>query len=965
MPRSSAPRGYVLTVVGLFVAALFVVVHAGPAAQAALPPDSMFQKVRLHTETGNPMAMDVAPDGRVFYIDRLGDVKIVQPNGATNTAAHLDAFTANESGGLNIALDPGFATNQWVYVYYSPNSASVDRLSRFTVNGNTIDLSTEKAVLDVPVQRQECCHHGAGLVFDKRNGNLWLSTGDNTNPFASDGYAPIDERSGRAYWDSQRTAGNTNSLSGKVLRIHPEANGTYTVPAGNLFASGTANTRPEIYMMGERNPFRMNIDPKTGYPTVANYGPDAPSASSSRGPQNTVEWDVLSRPGNAGWPYCVGPNLAYNDYNFATNTSGGHFDCNGGPTNNSPNNTGQTRLPPAIPAMVDYHYNSDPAHFPQLSGGAPMAGPVYRYDPNLSSGRKWPVDFDGRAVFAEWNTSQLFTFQLDSAGTSVTSIDRLLPSITFNRPMDFDFGPDGALYVIEWGSGYGGGNADAGIDRIDYLGSNQANPVAKAAADRTSGPAPLAVNFSSAGSTDPGGSSLTYSWNFGDGSTSTAANPSHTYTAAGNYTAVLTVRNSAGATGTAAVTVTAGNTTPALTVTAPPTGGVFDWGDSVNFSVTVTDPEDGTVDCSKVTIQAYLGHDTHGHPLDQYHGCSAQVQTTLASGHSENDNTFYVIEASYTDRGGSGGAAPLTGRAQVILQPKHKQAEFYSATGRVSDGTGTGSAGATVETTTDTGGGSDLGSMEDGDWWSVDPANLTNVTGMTFRVASAAAGGTIQVRTGSPTGTLVGSATVAGTGGWQTWTDVMLNLSSPPTTSGPLYFVVRKPSGSTNNGGLLNVNWVMFTGAGVGVPGTSQSPVQVGVNYRLTAVHSGKFADIAGVSTAAGALLQQWSGTGGLNQQFDFLDSGGGYYRIRARHSGLVLQVASSSSGADITQQPDSGATSQQWRVVDQGGGVVSLVNRQSGLAMDVWQAATADGTRISQYAVNGNANQRFQLQRV
>jgi endo-1,4-beta-xylanase len=146
--------------------------------------------------------------------------------------------------------------------------------------------------------------------------------------------------------------------------------------------------------------------------------------------------------------------------------------------------------------------------------------------------------------------------------------------------------------------------------------------------------------------------------------------------------------------------------------------------------------------------------------------------------------------------------------------------------------------------------------------------------------------------------------------------------------------------------------------------GGGGSPIQVGVNYRLVAQHSGKSADITGVSTAPGALLQQWSPSGGLNQQFDFLDSGGGFYRVRARHSGLVLQVASSSSGADVTQQPDSNATSQQWRAVDQGGGVVSLVNRQSGLALDVWNVSTADGARISQWTLTGNPNQRFQLQR-
>ncbi|HYQ64849.1 RICIN domain-containing protein [Actinophytocola sp.] len=156
--------------------------------------------------------------------------------------------------------------------------------------------------------------------------------------------------------------------------------------------------------------------------------------------------------------------------------------------------------------------------------------------------------------------------------------------------------------------------------------------------------------------------------------------------------------------------------------------------------------------------------------------------------------------------------------------------------------------------------------------------------------------------------------------------------------------------------------WKFFTQFGSSTP--SPGPVEVGVNYRLSAQHSGKLADVSGVSTAAGAALQQWSATGGLNQQFDFLDSGGGYYRIRARHSGMVLQVASNSSGANITQQPDANTAAQQWQVVDQGGGTVSLVNRQSGLAMDVWDVSTADGARISQYASNGNANQRFQLQR-
>ncbi len=299
MSRSSARRRVVPAAVAALLLSVVVplaVLRAALPSVAAVPPDSKFQKVALDTNTSNPMALDVASDGRVFYVDRLGDVRIIQPAGGTALAAHLNVFTSNESGLLNLALDPAFATNHFIYLYYSPSATSVDRLSRFTVNGNTLDLASERVVLDVPVQRAECCHHGAGMVFDKASGNLWLSTGDNTNPFASDGYTPIDEQSGRSSWDAQRTAGNTNSLSGKVLRIHPQPDGSYTIPAGNMFAPGTANTRPEIYQMGFRNPFRMGMDPKTGFPMLANFGPDAGSANPNRGPQNTVEWDATSPP---------------------------------------------------------------------------------------------------------------------------------------------------------------------------------------------------------------------------------------------------------------------------------------------------------------------------------------------------------------------------------------------------------------------------------------------------------------------------------------------------------------------------------------------------------------------------------------------------------------------------------------------------------------------------------------------
>ncbi|MFG6201294.1 ThuA domain-containing protein [Nonomuraea sp. JJY05] len=814
-------------------------------ADCSASQSASFEKVTLDGNTSNPMMVDVAKDGRVFYIDRLGEVKIIKPAGGTVTAAKLSVFTANESGLLGMALDPGFDSNHWVYLYYSPTGTNVDRLSRFTVTGDTVDLTSEKKILDVPVQRAECCHHGGGMVMDPKTGNLWLGTGDNTNPFASDGYTPIDEQSGRSSWDAQRTAGNTNSLSGKLLRIHPEADGTYTIPSGNLFVPGTAKTKPEIYGMGLRNPFRIGLDPKTGNIMLGEYGPDASSASATRGPQNTVEWNLVSKPGNFGWPYCVGNNTPYVDYNFATKQSGSPFNC-AAPVNDSPNNDGLTSLPPVIPATIWYHYAADPQNFPELSGGAPMGGPVYRSDPNLQSDVKWPAYWDGKAVFGEWNNDKVWSLQLDETGSKLVEMNPILGSLSFKKPMDMKFGPDGALYMIEWGSGFGGDNADSGIYRIEYTKGTRP-PIARATADKTDGPLPLAVKFSSEGSRDPEGKTLTYAWDLdGDGDTdSTDPNPSFTYEEGGDYSVVLTVKTPDGKTANASVAISAGNTRPTVSVNVPPNGAFFEFGDQVKFKVTVTDPEDGTIDCDKVQIQAILGHDSHPHPLDQLKGCEGTLQTQRV-GHGEYDNLFYAIEASYTD-GGAGGAKPLTGRGQVLLQPKRKQAEHFSQTGRVPDGKGTDAAGVQAETTTDAQGGNQhIAFVQDGDWWSFDPVNLSNITAIRLRTSSGGPGGTVQVRAGNPeTGALVGSVDVPPTGGWQTFTDVTLDLTSPPTESGPLYFVVRKPASAADNAYLANVNWVDFLGKGAtdnqhpavtatATPATGVAPLKVGFKATAT-----------------------------------------------------------------------------------------------------------------------------------
>ncbi|WP_158564369.1 ThuA domain-containing protein [Jiangella anatolica] len=460
-----------------------------------------FEKVTIDADTRFPSELDIADDGRVFFIE-MGErrqastpanLKVIDPATQTTSVVDtVDVYTgiatgnAQEDGLLGLALDPAFETNNWLYLYRSVpgsvtcppsdvpgGSCGVNRLSRFTLGAD--GLADEKVVLDVTVQREQCCHEAGSLEFD-RFGNLYISTGDDTNPFESQGYVPIDERPGRQPFDAQRTSANTNDLRGKILRITPTPAGGYTIPDGNLFAPGTAGTRPEIYAMGFRNPFRIESDPETGALYGADYGPDAGGPNADRGPEGRVEWNVI-QPGNYGWPYCHG-GAAYRDWAFPSGPAGATFDC-ANPVNESPNNTGLSALPPVVDPEIFYGrlpFASGGANLPDIgTGGAPTAGPVFRYDPALSAGlssRQWPESYDGQAFFGEWGRSSnnLYTFVLDGE-RQVQEINPLFHGVLnpWTRPHEMVFGPDGALYVIQWGHTFGTTGVST-IQRVDYTG---------------------------------------------------------------------------------------------------------------------------------------------------------------------------------------------------------------------------------------------------------------------------------------------------------------------------------------------------------------------------------------------------------------------------------------------------------------------------------------------------------------
>ncbi|MEU0717229.1 ThuA domain-containing protein [Streptomyces lavendulocolor] len=802
--RPGARRALALLTGGLLAVTSFAlgtppVLAADTPAPAAA--EEQFQQVTLAKggeEVGEPMSLAVMPDRSVLHTSRNGELRRTDAAGNTEVIGTVPVYSHDEEGLQGVALDPGFAQNRAIFLYYAPpldtpagdapNDGTaadfapydgVNRLSRFTLKPDgTLDNASEKKVIDIPATRGICCHVGGDIDFDAQ-GNLYLSTGDDSNPFASDGFTPIDERPTRnPAYDARRTSGNTNDLRGKILRIKVADDGSYTVPDGNLFAPGTARTRPEIYAMGFRNPFRFSVDQRTGVLYVGDYGPDAGAADPARGPAGQVEFARVTRPGNFGWPFCTGDDDPYVDYDFATKVSGAPFDC-AAPKNDSPHNTGLVDLPPAEPAWIPY----DGGSLPEFGTGSesPMGGPVYRYDAANPSPVKFPESFDGDFFAGEFGRRWIKRIEHGPDGT-VQSVSPV--PWTGTQVMDMAFGPDGALYVLDYGTAWFGGDENSGLYRIENATGGR-SPVAEASANRTSGTAPLRVALSSAGTTDADGDPLTYSWDFGDGTgTSTAANPTYTYRRNGTYTATVTARDASGRTGSASVRVVVGNTAPRVTLDIPADGALFGFGDEIPFKVTVTDPEDGTIDCAKVKVTYILGHDSHGHPVTSDNGCTGTIRTSADGGHDPNANIFGVFDAEYTD-GGGGGQAALTSHDQAQLQPRHRQAEHFSA-----------QSGTRTHDKATAHGGRTVGDIEDGDWISFTPYNLTGSTKLTARISSGGAGGFLEVRTGSATGPLLGSAPVPVTGGWETFQDVDVPLRAVTKRTTQLFLVFKGGTGA-------------------------------------------------------------------------------------------------------------------------------------------------------------------------
>ena len=464
-----------------------VVLDFGKATAQRVPAESLFARTVLSAGTlAEPTEMAVLGNGDVLIAQRGGDVMLYRAadhsmRRAGTVAVYAKSHTAGvnaEEGLLGLTIDPDFARNRFVYLFYSPADTSVNRLSRFTFDGDSIRASSEQIVLQFYSQREICCHTGGSLAFGPK-GLLYISTGDNSTPFdegkerfPSHGFAPTDDRPGHAPFDARRTSANSNDLRGKILRIRVMANGSYEIPPGNLFPVGTPNTRPEIFVMGNRNPYRISVDQLSGFLYWGEVGPDAANDSlATRGPRGYDEINQARTAGNYGWPLFVGDNYAYRAWDYATGISGPSNDP-GAPHNGSRNNTGARALPPARGAFIWYPY-ADTPDFPQVgnSGRTAMAGPVYHA--NLFSTRSaaaLPAYYNGKLFIYDWIRNWVMAVSLQPDG-DYDAMERFMPHAKFAAPIDMELGPDGRLYVLEYGSGWFTKNKDAALARIDFRGS--------------------------------------------------------------------------------------------------------------------------------------------------------------------------------------------------------------------------------------------------------------------------------------------------------------------------------------------------------------------------------------------------------------------------------------------------------------------------------------------------------------
>jgi glucose/arabinose dehydrogenase len=580
--RLRSPLVLSLVIVCGLVVACRGVLTPTPEAEPTLEPlltlPSQFEDRGIVT-LGQPTALAFTPDGRLLITQKTGQLRVFKNGLVTSPALDISGKVCqnSEQGVLGVAVDPDFASNKFIYLFYtfkksgscpsgSPGNAAnpVNRVSRFVLSDSNVATSETVLLDNIPSPNGN--HNGGDLHFGKDR-YLYVSIGDGGCDYKLDSGCAGDNDAAK----------DRNTLVGKIVRI----TNTGEIPPGNPFTGtntarcNTGNTSSgktcqEIFATGLRNPFRIA------------FNPNAPNTQFYINDVGQNIWEEI--------------NLGISGADYGWNTREGKC-ANGSSTN--------CGTPPSGLTNPIYHYQHKGCN--SITGGA--------FVPN----GYWPSEYDNAYIFSDYVCGKLFL--LKGSGSNYTATE-FATGLGGSSAVHLTFGPDGTGQSLYYTTFAGGGQ----VRVVRYMDTTNRAPVADFTASPNFGAVPLVVTFDASRSSDPDNDALTYTWNFADGTTGTGKTVQKTYNTAGKYRVLLTVKDSGGATSTKRVVVFPGNKPPTGAITAPSPTARFAVGQTITLQATGLDPEDGNLPGDRLRWTVQIRHNDHYHPYFTARGRSVTLK---------------------------------------------------------------------------------------------------------------------------------------------------------------------------------------------------------------------------------------------------------------------------------------------------------------------------------------------------
>ncbi len=573
----------------------------------------------------NPTGLVFDSNGKMYVWEKDGKVYVVENNVKT---LFLDiseeVATYGDYGILGFALDPNFINNGHVYLYYvvdrhyllnfgtegyDPNTslegATIARVTRYTTptpeTPTTVDYSSRLVLVGetkstgIPITGTN--HAGGGMAFGN-DGSLFIGSGDGGLGADYDGDALADGIISEAENVEDRVyrCQMLNSLNGKIIRINA-MNGDGFADNPFFEANAPRSAKSRVWALGFRNPFRLSVRPNSGHPGTLYIG--------EVGWNNREELNIITTGGqNFGWPIYEGngrPTPWENPLYVPTSYKK--------PTVEWIHEGSQEDLSARV-IINGLTHTIGSEEFPgnNFTGTCSIGGVWY-------TGTAFPEEYRNTYIFADFTPGWIKSFSFDNSQnpTSFRDLNTLATGV-----VSLAYNPvEQSIYYVKLGFNEGD---PMEVRKISYVSGTNIAPVARFTSSTKNGASPLSITFDAVSSTDyENTSTLTYSWDFGDGHTGSGINPSHTFNNGSSnpqaFKVLLTVTDEGGLTDTTSTIISLNNTPPVINSTSVDNINFFNnnGSDTIYLSAQASDNEEAS---SQLTYHwtVRLHHDEHSHP---------------------------------------------------------------------------------------------------------------------------------------------------------------------------------------------------------------------------------------------------------------------------------------------------------------------------------------------------------------